>query len=101
MPAPLSLQLYTVRDACRTDLTGVLRRVADMGFGAADFTSEAGVRKAAEKMAEGSRNAAKRGMRIAVHNHEFEFTNRHQDRSAYALMLELAGPSVFAELDIY
>ena len=160
MPVPLSLQLYTLREELRHDLTGVLRRVADLGFiavepagyhdrspaefgriirdvglqissafggfplgaaseavldehealgnrmivsgfGREQMASEDGVKRAAEQLAEGASNAAKRGMRIALHNHEFEFTNRYHGRSAYAWMLEMAGPAVFAELDIY
>lgn len=32
MTPPLSVQLYTVRDAIATDLPGTLRRIADIGF---------------------------------------------------------------------
>lgn len=31
--SPLSVQLYTVREALQSDLTGTLRRLADLGFG--------------------------------------------------------------------
>lgn len=160
MPPPLSLQLYTLREAMQTDFRSVLKEVAEIGFigvepagycgvsprefgkiirdlgleissahgafptgeeaervleeheqlgnkwivsgfGADTFKTEDGVKKAAEKLAEAAVNAATRGMRIAVHNHEFEFTNQFDGRSAYALMMELTGPNVFGELDIY
>ncbi len=32
MPAPIALQLYSVRDALSADFEGVIRRVAAMGY---------------------------------------------------------------------
>jgi sugar phosphate isomerase/epimerase len=32
MPKPIALQLYTVREALANDFTGVVRRIADMGY---------------------------------------------------------------------
>ena len=32
MTSPISVQLYTVRDAIAADLPGTLRRLADIGF---------------------------------------------------------------------
>ena len=32
MPAPIALQLYTVREAIQGDYEGVVRRVAEMGY---------------------------------------------------------------------
>lgn len=32
MPAPISVQLYSVRDICKDDYAGTMKRIADMGY---------------------------------------------------------------------
>ncbi|HEX8372772.1 MAG TPA: sugar phosphate isomerase/epimerase [Chthoniobacterales bacterium] len=160
MKAPISLQLYTLREACKTDFRAVLKEVADIGFvgvepagyyglppaefgkivrdlglvissahggfptgsqteavldeheqlgntfiisgfGRNGLNTEEDVRKAAALIAEGAENAAKRGMRVGLHNHEFEFLKRFNGRTAYSLLTELSGPAAFNQLDVY
>ena len=46
MPAPIALQLYSVREAAAQDYAGVVRKVAAMGYAGVEWSAIAGVKPA-------------------------------------------------------
>ncbi|MFE4464296.1 sugar phosphate isomerase/epimerase family protein [Oerskovia sp. NPDC056781] len=54
-----------------------------------------------ERVNDGARRAARRGMAIAYHNHFAEFTASYDGELAYDALLAALDPSVVIELDMY
>lgn len=71
------------------------------GFGKEVFADTARIKQLGERLTEAADNAARRGIRFAYHNHFAEFTMVDDDRTAYSVLLESAGPEVDLELDVY
>jgi len=158
---PLSIQLYTLRDACAEDFRGVIERVARIGYAGVElaglyglspaevrslvegggmrvsgthvqgrvdgddleriadesaalgapfmvvpmlppdrFNSADSVRKLAERLGPAADAAEGRGMKLAYHNHNFEFVDL-DGRWAYDVFVESLDPRVALEVDIY
>jgi sugar phosphate isomerase/epimerase len=162
MPKPIALQLYSVREALANDFTGVVRRVADMGyigvepFGGAfantppqeaallfrelgldvpgthsplplgdqknevldrmaalgttrliipwlppeEFQSVDTIRRACERLNEGSAVARANGFELLYHNHWQEY-GPVNGRYAYQVMLDCLEPNINLEIDTY
>lgn len=66
-----------------------------------EFTTRDGVLRGVERVNEAAANAARRGMRIAYHNHFAEFENVFGAERAYDLLLRELDPAVAVELDVY
>jgi sugar phosphate isomerase/epimerase len=66
-----------------------------------EFTTLDGVLRGAERVNQAADNAARRGMRIAYHNHFAEFTNVLGGERAYDILLSELDPTVVIELDAY
>lgn len=64
------------------------------------FTSADSVRRLAERVSVGVEVAESRGMKLAYHNHNFEFVDV-DGRPAYELFVETLDPRVVLEVDIY
>jgi sugar phosphate isomerase/epimerase len=65
------------------------------------FSTIAGVASVAADLDIAQRSAAARGMSLGYHNHQFELSSTADGRSALAHLFELAGPDVFAQVDVY
>jgi sugar phosphate isomerase/epimerase len=59
------------------------------------------VRAIADRVNELAADAATRGLRFGYHNHQWEFTNRIDGRSAYEVFVELLAPEVVLEVDTF
>jgi sugar phosphate isomerase/epimerase len=66
-----------------------------------EFESEELIARGAERVNEGVANAARRGIRVAYHNHQAEFARSFGGRTAYELLLDHLSPETLIELDIY
>ncbi|MGW5362528.1 sugar phosphate isomerase/epimerase family protein [Actinopolymorpha pittospori] len=66
-----------------------------------EFTSREAILRGAERINQASANAARRGMRIAYHNHFAEFRNAFDGEQAYDILLGALDPAVVVELDTY
>ncbi len=67
---------------------------------AADFKTLDLIKQSCEQFNEAGRNAAQAGLRLAVHNHWYEF-EKIGDRLVFDVMLEHLAPEVFFEIDTY
>lgn len=65
------------------------------------FATEAGIASVAEELSMARALAAIRGIRLGYHNHEFEPVADGDGTTRLERLFELAGPDVFAEVDIY
>ena len=65
------------------------------------FKGSDAVRATADELNEAHENVKPRGMRMGYHNHNWEFSQQVDGRSAHALLFEHLEPEIFAELDIY
>jgi sugar phosphate isomerase/epimerase len=59
------------------------------------------IRSLADDLACAQVNAAERGIALGYHNHEFELERVIDGRTGLAHLFDAAGPSVFAEVDVY
>lgn len=66
-----------------------------------EFTSVEEIRRGAARVNEAAANAARRGMKIAYHNHVAEFTHTFDGRTAYEVLLDTLDPAVLIQLDTY
>jgi sugar phosphate isomerase/epimerase len=66
-----------------------------------EFASVDAIARGVERVNEGAVNARDYGIRLAYHNHEAEFANKFDGRTAHDVLLELAEPDVLVELDMY
>jgi sugar phosphate isomerase/epimerase len=66
-----------------------------------EFDSPDAIRRGVERVNEAAERAARRGLRIAYHNHYAEFAKVFDGRQAYDLLLELMDDRVLVELDAY
>jgi sugar phosphate isomerase/epimerase len=60
-----------------------------------------GVAKLADSINAVAARAARRGIRIGYHNHDFEFAQRVDDVPVYELLVSSLDPAVVLELDVY
>jgi sugar phosphate isomerase/epimerase len=65
------------------------------------FLDRASVASAAEDLNSALEYTRARGMKLGYHNHYWEFSNKIDGQSAYALLFELTDPEIFAEVDLY
>jgi sugar phosphate isomerase/epimerase len=157
MPAPIGLQLYTVRDALTKDFDGVIRRLAAMGYAGVEpanffgkslqdavklfkslglavpaahiklptdsqaidtaltlgckyivipwispdeFKSVDKIKALCAQLNEASAAAQKNGLKLAYHNHDFEFVPL-DGKLPHEIMQENLDPGVGFELDTY
>jgi sugar phosphate isomerase/epimerase len=61
----------------------------------------AGYRAAGEALAKVAAAWKNEGVRVAYHNHDFEFKTVEGGKTGYDLLFEAAGPDVKSELDLY
>jgi sugar phosphate isomerase/epimerase len=66
-----------------------------------EFDSPAAISRGVQRVNEAAERAAARGMTIAYHNHFAEFSQFHEGRQAYDLLLEQLDDRVVIELDAY
>lgn len=66
-----------------------------------EFASAGALARGAERINEAAANAARRGMRVAYHNHFAEFRHHYGGRTAYEVLLDALDPAVLVELDTY
>jgi sugar phosphate isomerase/epimerase len=66
-----------------------------------EFDSPDAIRRGVERVNEAAERAARRGLRIAYHNHYAEFARVFDGRQAYDLLLESLDDRVLVELDAY
>lgn len=102
-PAPLDAHCDLVLEAA--DIVGVHTLVVPSpgmveGFSADSFADAGATRALGERLRESTENAARRGVRLAYHNHYHEFT-RLDEGTAYDILLDAAGPDLLLELDVY
>jgi sugar phosphate isomerase/epimerase len=158
---PISLQLYTLRDQSAADFSGVLERVARIGFAGVEpaglygmtpgvfkslvadlgmtvssthvqgridgddldriadeaaatgapymvvpflppdkFQDAEAVRRLAQRLGRAADAAEARGMKLAYHNHNFEFVDAG-GRTGFDVFVEAVDPRVVFEVDIY
>jgi sugar phosphate isomerase/epimerase len=67
---------------------------------AADFKTLDLIKQSCEQFNEAGRNATQAGLRLAVHNHWYEF-EKIGDRLVFDVMLEHLAPEVLFEIDTY
>jgi sugar phosphate isomerase/epimerase len=65
------------------------------------IADRAGVEKLADAINGVAERAARRGIRIGYHNHDFEFAQRVDGVPVYELLVGLLDPAVVLELDVY
>jgi sugar phosphate isomerase/epimerase len=65
------------------------------------IADRAGVEKLADAINGVAERAARRGIRIGYHNHDFEFAQRVDGAPVYELLVSLLDPAVVLELDVY
>ena len=70
------------------------------GFGADDVKTLDAVKLTAEKFAEGAELAKQSGLKLCMHNHEWEFDKQFEGKTPYEIIME-AAPELLSELDIY
>lgn len=88
----------TVLDAA--ELLGV-RTVIVPWVEPATIADRAGVTRLADAINAVADRAARRGIRIGYHNHDFEFAQRVADVPVYELLVDALDPAVVLELDVY
>jgi sugar phosphate isomerase/epimerase len=66
-----------------------------------EFGSPDAIRRGADRVNEAAERASARGMAIAYHNHFAEFSQFHDGRQAYDLLLDSLDDRVLVELDAY
>lgn len=59
------------------------------------------VRSLADDLLKGQENAARRGISLGYHNHDFELATTIGGATALAHLFRATGPTVFAEVDVY
>jgi sugar phosphate isomerase/epimerase len=67
----------------------------------ASIADRAGVERLADAINGVAARAARRGIRIGYHNHDFEFAQHVDGVPAYDLLVGLLDPAVVLELDVY
>jgi sugar phosphate isomerase/epimerase len=67
----------------------------------ASIADRAGVERLADAINGVAARAARRGIRIGYHNHDFEFAQRVDGAPVYDLLVGLLDPAVVLELDVY
>jgi sugar phosphate isomerase/epimerase len=65
------------------------------------FATRDGVHQVCDLLNEAYAVGAQYGFSVGYHNHEFEFENQLDGRSAHELMVEYLDPGVFFEIDTY
>jgi sugar phosphate isomerase/epimerase len=65
------------------------------------IADRAGVELLAQQINAASRRARSHGIRVGYHNHDFEFSQQVEGRSAYELLVELLDEEVILEVDTY
>jgi sugar phosphate isomerase/epimerase len=93
----------------RLDENAVLDAAEILGIGTVivpmvdptSISDRAGVEQLAAAVNGVAGRAAKRGIRIGYHNHDFEFAQRIDGVPAYELLVSLFDPAVVLELDVY
>lgn len=90
------------------DATKILDEYAELGapnlawsMEGEEFASPELISKGLERVNGGVENAKAYGMTVAYHNHNAEFTNFFDGRSAYDLLLDELHPDARVELDLY
>jgi sugar phosphate isomerase/epimerase len=91
------------------DETAILDSAETLGIGTVivpwvdpkSINDRAGVEALAAAVNGVAERAARRGIRIGYHNHDFEFAQRVDGAPAYELLVELFDPAVVLELDVY
>jgi sugar phosphate isomerase/epimerase len=91
------------------DETAVLDSAERLGIGTVivpwvdprSIAGREGVERLAEAVNAVAGRAARRGIRIGYHNHDFEFAQRVDGVPVYELLVGLLDPAVVLELDVY
>lgn len=91
------------------DTTAVLDAAERLGIGTvivpfvppASIAERSGVLALADAINAVVPVAADRGIRIGYHNHDFEFSQRFDGRTAYDVLVDALDPAVVLELDTY
>jgi sugar phosphate isomerase/epimerase len=91
------------------DETAILDSAETLGIGTVivpwvdpkSINDRAGVEALATAVNGVAERAARRGIRIGYHNHDFEFAQRVDGVPVYELLVELFDPAVVLELDVY
>jgi sugar phosphate isomerase/epimerase len=91
------------------DETAILDSAETLGIGTVivpwvdpkSINDRAGVEALAAAVNGVAERAARRGIRIGYHNHDFEFSQRVDGAPVYELLVELFDPAVVLELDVY
>ncbi|TKA12148.1 sugar phosphate isomerase/epimerase family protein [Actinacidiphila oryziradicis] len=91
------------------DETAILDSAETLGIGTVivpwvdpkSINDRAGVEALAAAVNGVAERAARRGIRIGYHNHDFEFAQRVDGVPVYELLVELFDPAVVLELDVY
>ncbi len=65
------------------------------------FADRDGIERLAAALNSAAEHAARRGLRVGYHNHDFEFAARVDGRPGYELFASLLDPAVVLELDVY
>ena len=71
------------------------------GFGPADLSDETKVNLAIERINRAAPIVKARGMRLSLHNHDWEFAVKIKGKTVHQLLMEGTDPSILAEVDIY
>lgn len=71
------------------------------GFGENEFRTEVELKKTIERFSAAAALLRKRGMRLGIHNHWWEFEFKFNGKTAHEIFMEEVDPEVFAEVDIY
>jgi sugar phosphate isomerase/epimerase len=93
----------------RHDESAVLDAAEILGIGTVivpmvdpgSIADRAGVERLAAALNGAAERAARRGIRVGYHNHDFEFAQRADGAPAYELLAELLDPAVVLEVDVY
>jgi sugar phosphate isomerase/epimerase len=93
----------------RHDETAVFDAADALGIGTvivpmvdpAGIADRAGVERLAAALNSAAGRAARRGLRIGYHNHDFEFAQQADGVPVYELLAELLDPAVVLEVDAY
>ncbi len=70
------------------------------GFGPDDMKTLDSVKRVADAFAQGARIASEAGLKLCMHNHEWEFLTQFDGKTPYDIIMETAG-ELCSELDIY
>jgi len=65
------------------------------------FTVRDRIERFAAAVNSAAEQAAKRGVRVGYHNHDFEFAQTVDGRPAYEVLVDLLDPAVVLEVDVY